>query len=32
LGEARGRTTGVLLIDDGPDASLFVPVTEAILA
>jgi hypothetical protein len=32
LGEARSRTTGVLLIDDGPDASLFVPVTEAVLA
>jgi Phosphatase len=32
LAQARGRTTGVLLIDDGLDASLFVPVTEAMLA
>ena len=32
LAQARGRTTGVLLIDDGLDPSLFVPVTEAVLA
>lgn len=32
LAQARGRTTGVLLIDDGLDPSLFVPVTEALLA
>ena len=32
LAQARGRTAGVLLIDDGLDASLFVPVTEAVLA
>ena len=32
LAQARGRTTGVLLIDDGLDASLFVPVTRAVLA
>jgi hypothetical protein len=31
LAQARGRTTGVLLIDDGLDPSLFVPVTEAVL-
>lgn len=31
LAQARGRTDGVLVIDDGLDASLFVPVTEAIL-
>lgn len=32
LAQSRGRTAGVLLIDDGLDPSLFVPVTEAILA
>lgn len=32
LAQARGRTTGVLLIDDGLHPSLFVPVTEAVLA
>ena len=32
LAQARGRTTGVLLIDDGLDPSLFVPVTDAVLA
>lgn len=32
LAQARGRTNGVLLIDDGLEASLFVPVTEAVLA
>ncbi len=32
LAQARGRTTGVLLIDDGLDPALFVPVTEAVLA
>ena len=31
LAQARGRTTGVLLIDDGLDPSLFVPVTKAVL-
>lgn len=31
LAQARGRTTGVLLIDDGLDPSLFVPVTDAVL-
>jgi hypothetical protein len=31
LAQARGRTDGVLVIDDGLDASLFIPVTEAIL-
>jgi hypothetical protein len=31
LAQARGRTDGVLVIDDGLDASLFVPVTEAML-
>jgi hypothetical protein len=31
LAQARGRTTGVLLIDDGLDPSLFAPVTEAVL-
>jgi hypothetical protein len=31
LAQARGRTDGVLVIDDGLDASVFVPVTEAIL-
>ncbi len=31
LAQARNRTDGVLVIDDGLDASLFVPVTEAIL-
>jgi histidinol phosphate phosphatase hisN-like protein len=31
LAQARGRTDGVLVIDDGLDASLFVPVTEAVL-
>ncbi len=30
LAQARGRTAAVLLIDDGLDPSLFVPVTEAI--
>ena len=30
LAQARGRTAGVLLIDDGLDPSLFVPVTEVI--
>ena len=32
LAQARGRTTGVLLIDDGLDPGVFVPVTEAVLA
>ncbi|MGH9264409.1 MAG: phosphatase [Acidimicrobiales bacterium] len=32
LAQARRRTTGVLLIDDGLDPSLFVPVTKAVLA
>ena len=32
LAQARGRTAGVLLIDDGLDPSLFVPVTEAVLS
>ena len=32
LAQARGRTDGVLLIDDGLDPSVFVPVTEAVLA
>ncbi len=31
LAQARGRTDGVLVIDDGLDASLFIPVTETIL-
>ena len=31
LAQARGRTSGVLLIDDGLDPSVFVPVTEAML-
>jgi len=31
LAQARGRTEGVLLIDDGLDPSLFVPVTAAML-
>ncbi len=31
LAQARGRTSGVLLIDDGLDPKLFVPVTEAVL-
>ena len=31
LAQARGRTGGVLLIDDGRPAELFVPVTDAIL-
>ena len=31
LAQARGRTDGVLMIDDGLDPSLFVPVTEAML-
>ena len=31
LAQARGRTDGVLVIDDGLDAALFVPVTEAML-
>jgi hypothetical protein len=31
LAQARGRTDGVLVIDDGLDASLFRPVTAAIL-
>ena len=31
LAQARGRTEGVLLIDDGLDPSLFVPVTDAVL-
>ena len=31
LAQGRGRTDGVLVIDDGLDASLFIPVTEAIL-
>jgi hypothetical protein len=31
LAQARGRTDGVLVIDDGLDSSLFVPVTEAML-
>lgn len=32
LAQARGRTDGVLLIDDGLRPELFSPVTEAILA
>jgi hypothetical protein len=32
LAQARGRTDAVLLIDDGLDASVFTPVTEAMLA
>jgi hypothetical protein len=32
LAQARGRTDGVLLIDDGLPAETFAPVTEAILA
>ena len=32
LARARGRTDGVLLIDDGLPPELFAPVTEAILA
>ena len=31
LAQARGRTDGVLVIDDGLDAALFRPVTAAIL-
>jgi len=31
LAQARGRTDGVLVLDDGLDASQFVPVTDAIL-
>ena len=31
LAQARRRTDGVLVIDDGLDAALFVPVTEAML-
>ena len=31
LAQARGRTDGVLVIDDGLDASLFVPVTDEML-
>jgi hypothetical protein len=31
LAQGRGRTDGVLIIDDGLDASVFVPVTEAML-
>ena len=31
LAQARGRTDGVLLIDDGLEASLFAPVTAAML-
>lgn len=31
LAQARGRTAGVLLIDDGLDPSLFAPVTAAVL-
>ncbi|MDQ3897772.1 MAG: phosphatase [Actinomycetota bacterium] len=31
LAQARGRTDGVLLIDDGLSPSLFAPVTDAIL-
>jgi hypothetical protein len=32
LAQARGRTTGVLLIDDGLEESLFVPVTDTVLS
>lgn len=32
LAQPRGRTDGVLLIDDGLQPELFAPVTEAILA
>lgn len=32
LAQSRDRTGAVLLIDDGLDASLFAPVTEALLA
>jgi hypothetical protein len=31
LAQARGRTAGVVLIDDGLDPSVFAPVTEAML-
>jgi hypothetical protein len=31
LAQVRGRTDGVLLIDDGKPPASFVPVTEAIL-
>ena len=31
LAQARGRTDGVLLIDDGLQPDLFAPVTQAIL-
>ncbi|MDQ4134006.1 MAG: phosphatase [Actinomycetota bacterium] len=32
LAQARGRTDGVLLIDDGLEPMVFVPVTDAIVA
>lgn len=32
LAQARGRTDGVLVIDDGLDPSVFVPVTKAMLS
>ena len=32
LAQSRGRTDGVLLIDDGLEPAVFVPVTEAMLA
>jgi hypothetical protein len=32
LAQARGRTDGVLLVDDGLPPHLFAPVTEAVLA
>jgi len=31
LAQARGRTSSVVVLDDGLDASRFVPVTEAVL-
>ncbi len=31
LAQVRGRTDGVLLIDDGLDPSVYVPVTDAVL-
>jgi len=31
LAQARGRTEGVIVVDDGLDASRFVPVTNAVV-
>ncbi|MDQ6798698.1 MAG: phosphatase, partial [Actinomycetota bacterium] len=31
LAQARGRTDSVIVLDDGLDASRFVPVTEAVI-